>query len=202
MTFRVGLTGGIGCGKSKAADAFAELGAAVIDTDAISHALTGPRGEAMPAVEKEFGTSHVNADGSLNRASMRALVFSDPEAKRRLEAILHPMIRAEVSRQAGQANAPYVILVVPLLFETGAYRDTLDRVLVVDCPEEQQISRTMARSSLTESEVRAIMAAQIARAERVSRADDVLPNDSDLNALRERVRALHAQYLRAAAGHG
>lgn len=200
--FCVGLTGGIGCGKSKAADMFAALGAAVVDTDAISHELTGPAGAAMASVEQAFGRDYVRADGSLDRARMRGLVFSDPQARRRLEGLLHPAIR-EVSRgRLGAATAPYAIIVVPLLLETGAYLDLLDRVLVVDCTEEQQVTRTIARSALAADEVQRIMQAQLPRAERLRRADDVLRNDGDIESLRLQVAALHERYLKAAIGRG
>ena len=198
MAFRVGLTGGIGSGKTKAADMFAELGAAVIDTDAISHELTGPGGGAMTAIEGAFGPEYLRADGSLDRAKMRSLVFADAQARQKLEAILHPLIRATSRERIAAATAPYVMLVVPLLLETGSYRDLLDRVLVVDCDEAQQIARTAARSKLTEEEVKRIMAAQISRAERVRAADDVITNDGDINQLREQVEALHRRYLAAA----
>lgn len=202
MSFTVGLTGGIGCGKSKAADVFAELGAAVIDTDAISHELTGADGGAMDAIRGEFGDRFVRSDGALDRAAMRELVFSNPAAKQRLEAILHPAIRAESRARLSKVAAPYAILVVPLLLETGSYRDVVDRVLVVDCPEEQQIERTIARSKLTAEQVRAIIAAQIPRNDRLRGADDVLVNDGDIKTLRSRVTALHERYLEAARGAG
>ena len=200
MAFRVGLTGGIGSGKSRAADIFAELGAAVIDTDAISHELTRAGGAAMGPIERAFGAEYVQADGSLDRARMRGLVFSDPEARRTLEGILHPLIRAAVQERIAAATAPYVMLVVPLLLETGSYKELLDRIVVVDCEESQQIARTMARSRLAEDEVKRIMSAQISRADRVRAADDVILNDSDINALRDRVAAVHRKYLAAAAG--
>jgi dephospho-CoA kinase len=202
MPFRVGLTGGIGCGKSKAADMFAELGAHIIDSDVISHELTGPGGGAMSAIEEAFGRDYVRSDGSLDRERMRTLVFSEPGARGKLEAILHPLIRAETVRRTQASAAPYVILVVPLLLETGAYRDLLDRILVVDCDESQQIARAMARSRLTEDEVRRIMSAQLPRAERVRQAQDVLTNDADINTLRAKVEALHRQYLSAATASG
>ena len=195
MPYCVGLTGGIGCGKSKAADMFAELGAAIVDTDAISHELTGPGGGAMPLIEKTFGAEYVRADGSLDRSRMRSRVFSSPEAKRDLEAILHPLIRAQVRGRVAEAAAPYVIIAVPLLLETGGYRDLVNRVLVVDCDESRQIARTMARSQLGEDEVRRIMAAQIPRAERLKAADDVLNNDADIETLRSGVETLHQRYL-------
>ncbi|HZN25218.1 MAG TPA: dephospho-CoA kinase [Burkholderiales bacterium] len=198
MRFCVGLTGGIGCGKSQAADMFASLGADVVDTDAIAHELTGPGGLAMSAIAEAFGSEYVRSDGSLDRARMRELVFSDPGAKGRLEAILHPMIRAESYRRVQGSGAPYVVLVVPLLLETGAYRDVVSRVLVVDCDESQQIARTMKRSRLTEEAVRRIMSAQLPRARRLQAADDVLSNDADIDSLRSQVETLHERYLEAA----
>lgn len=198
MPYCVGLTGGIGCGKSAAADMFAALGAHVVDTDAISHELTAPGGAAMIAIGHEFGPDFVRGDGGLDRARMRGLVFSDATAKSRLEAILHPLIRARVRDAVQASTGAYVLLVVPLLLETGSYRDAIHRVLVVDCPEPLQIERTMARSRLTEDEVRRIMATQVARERRLREADDVLANDADIETLRANVEALHAQYLAAA----
>jgi len=195
MPFCVGLTGGIGSGKSSAARVFEELGAAVVDTDEISHELTRPGGAALPAIRKAFGETYVAADGGLARTSMRQRVFSDATARRKLEAILHPLIRQEVHARVAAASMPYVMIVVPLLLETGAYRDLLHRILVVDCGEDVQVVRTMARSGLAESEVRAIMAAQLSRAARLAAADDVLLNDGDLAALRSAAVALHQRYL-------
>ncbi len=201
MTLIVGVTGGIGCGKSTVADLLAERGAAVVDTDAIAHRLTGANGAAMPAIAAAFGTSVVCADGSLDRAAMRRLVFSDASARTCLEAILHPMIRRESEAYcaaAASANAPYVLLVVPLLLETGAYRERVARILVVDCSEEVQVSRVTARSGLAADEVRAIMATQASRAARLAAADDVVLNDDGLASLREQLDALHARYLKLA----
>jgi dephospho-CoA kinase len=193
--FCIGLTGGIGCGKSSAAKIFAELGAAVVDTDEIAHELTGPAGAALAAIRGEFGADYIAADGGLDRARMRRLVFSDVEARKKLEAILHPLIRNESRARIAAARQPYVILVVPLLLETGAYSDLIKRVLVVDCDEAQQISRTARRSGLSAAEVRAVMAAQIAGPARLAAADDVLRNDADLERLRRDAEALHAKYL-------
>jgi dephospho-CoA kinase len=198
MTFCVGLTGGIGCGKTKATDMFADLGAGVVDTDVISRELTAAGGGAMDAIAREFGRDYLNDDGSLDRARMRTLVFNDEAAKRRLEAILHPLIRSTTRDRIASSQAPYVILVVPLLFETGSYRDLLNRVLVVDCDEAQQIARVVARSGLTEDEVRSIMKFQLPRSERVAQADDVLRNDADITSLRSQVERLHARYLEQA----
>ncbi len=191
----VGLTGGIGSGKSVAASRFAELGAAIVDTDAIAHELTGPGGSAVAALTSQFGTEYVAADGGLDRARMRRLVFQDPEARKKLEAILHPLIRAESRARIAVADRPYVVVVVPLLLETGAYRDLTDRVLVVDCAAERQMQRAVQRSGLSEDDVRAIMAAQLTRAERLARADDVLPNDGSMEDMRRHVNDLHSRYL-------
>jgi dephospho-CoA kinase len=195
MAFCVGLTGGIGCGKSLAADLFADLGATIVDTDVISRELTSAGGDAIPAIAQAFGDEYVQRDGSMNRAAMRTLVFGDAHAKARLEAILHPLIRARSRALLEQAKSPYAILVVPLLFETGAYRDAVDRVVVVDCDESRQIERVKTRSGLGEDDVRAIMAAQIDRQRRREQADDVIDNNSDIQALRSQVRRLHERYL-------
>ena len=194
MVFCVGLTGGIGCGKTAATEMFAELGAGVVDTDVISRELTAAGGAAMREIGRAFGAEYVAADGSLDRPRMRRLVFADPAAKRRLETILHPLIRDEARRRIEASTAPYVLLVVPLLLETGSYRDLLNRVLVVDCDESRQVERVMARSGLAAAEVRRIMQAQIGRAERIARADDVLANDGDINSLRNEVTRLHKKY--------
>jgi dephospho-CoA kinase len=199
MSFRVGLTGGIGSGKSVAADLFAGLGAAVVDTDAIAHELTAPGGAAIAPIRAAFGDAVIDARGALDRAAMRRQVFADAQAKARLEAILHPMIRDEAERRSAEACAPYVVLVVPLLVESGGYRSRVQRVAVVDCPEETQVARVMARSGLSAGEARAIMAAQIGRAGRLAAADDVIDNGGDLAALRPQVEALHRRYLEMAA---
>ena len=195
MPFCVGLTGGIGSGKSSAARIFDDLGAAVVDTDEISHELTRPGGAALAAIRGAFGEEYVAADGGLARASMRQRVFSDVAARRKLEAILHPLIRNEVRTRVAAVGRPYVVIVVQLLLETGAYRDLIQRILVIDCSEDTQVARTMERSGLTEGEVRAIMAAQAPRAARLAAADDVLLNDGDLAALRHAAAALHQRYL-------
>ncbi len=195
MVYRVGLSGGIGSGKSAVATLFHELGVAVIDSDAISHRLTQTGGAAIGLIQKEFGVEYLGADGALNRARMRGLVFSDAAAKQKLEAILHPLIRAEMLAEAETARTPYVLLVVPLLFEAPGYRELAQRTLVVDCSEEAQVARTMQRSGLTEKEVRAIMAGQISRAERLKLADDVIRNTGSLDELRTQVTNLHRFYL-------
>lgn len=193
--FVVGLTGGIGSGKSAAADAFAALGVSVVDTDAIAHELTAPGGAAMPGLVAAFGAEVAAVDGALDRARMRRLVFADPAARERLEAILHPLIRTLSAERCRLALSPYVILAVPLLVESGTYRERCDRIVAVDCPEGLQISRVMARNGLAEAEVRAIMATQASRGERLAVADDVITNDHDLANLEKQVGELHRKYL-------
>lgn len=194
----VGLTGGIGSGKSAVAECFGQLGAAVVDTDAISHALTGPGGAAIPEIRQAFGDHMITSQGALDRAAMREQVFADPASRARLEAILHPMIRTEALRQCAAANVPYVVLMVPLLVETDAYRDTVNRIAVVDCPEDVQITRVCQRSGLTEPQVRTIMGAQASRAVRLTSADDVIDNSGDPAQLHQIVAALHQKYLELA----
>ncbi len=200
MPYCIGVTGGIGSGKSSAAASFAALGAGVVDTDDIAHELTAAGGPAMPAIVAAFGTAAQAADGSLDRTAMRELVFADPSKRKALEAILHPLIRAEARDRVARSPAPYVMLVVPLLLETGSYQDLVRRVLVIDCDESLQVSRTMQRSGLSADAVRAIMAAQLPRRERLARADDVLLNDGDLARLRDQAAKLHQHYLKLAAG--
>ena len=192
--FTVGLTGGIGSGKSTVADCFAAHGVPVIDTDVIAHDLTAPGGAALDAIRAAFGETVMQTDGTLDRAALRRRVFTDADARRQLEGILHPRIRQVVEQTLAALAAPYVLIVIPLLVETGGYRDLLNRVLVVDCPEDLQIARVMARSGLSRDEVMAILAAQAGRAERLAVADDVLVNTASPEALRARVVALHQRY--------
>jgi dephospho-CoA kinase len=198
VKFVVGLTGGIGSGKSAAADEFAKLGASVVDTDVIARELTEKDGAALAAIRKLFGDAFIGPDGSMDRKKMREHVFADPTAKRSLEALLHPMIREQSARRIARASGPYVVHVVPLLVESPDYRERVDRVLVVDCPEETQVARVRARSGLSEDEVRRIMRGQIPRAERLAAADDVIDNGGTREALRNRVAALHQKYLQFA----
>ena len=195
MTYRVGLTGGIGCGKSTVSALFAQCGAAIIDSDTLSHQLTQPGGAAIAAIRSAFGDDYIDASGALDRVRMRQRVFSDPAARLRLESILHPLIRAQMLALATAAGpAPYLLLVIPLLFETPGYRELVQRTLVVDCAEATQLARAMRRSGLDEQTVRAIMSTQIARADRLQRADEVIHNDSDLDSLRGQVQQLHQRY--------
>jgi dephospho-CoA kinase len=202
MTYIVGLTGGIGSGKSAAAQIFEKLGAAVIDTDAVAHALTVPGGAAIAPIRAAFGAQYLTPEGALDRARMRELVFADATKKHRLESILHPMIRAQTNELVLAARSPYVILMVPLLVESGDYRRRCQRILVIDCPEEMQVERVAARSGLAAEQVRAIMANQVTRAARLAAADDVIDNSGDLPQLRPQVEAVHARYLQFAASNG
>ncbi|MBU2641551.1 MAG: dephospho-CoA kinase [Thiobacillus sp.] len=197
--FVVGMTGGIGSGKSTVADAFAALGVPVIDTDVIARELTAPGGVALQAIRAAFGETLMQADGTLDRVALRRRVFADAAARHQLEAILHPAIRQRVEQTLAHLTARYALLVVPLLVETGAYRDVLNRILVVDCPEEIQIARVMSRSGLARDEVRAILAAQAMRAERLAVADDVILNTASIEDLNAKVADLHQGYLELAA---
>jgi dephospho-CoA kinase len=191
----VGLTGGIGSGKSAAAERFAQHGIVVIDTDTIARELTGAHGSAMPTIRKHFGDEFITPDGTLNRDLMRQKVFSDPAAKKKLEAILHPMIRAESIKRIHEAKSAYVILAVPLLFETGGYAGLINTTLVIDCDEAVQIRRTMSRSGMTQEQVRSVMAAQLPRAERLKHADHIIDNNGTIDDLSQQVDRLHKQYL-------
>lgn len=200
--FVVGLTGGIGSGKSTMARLFADRGAATIDADQISRELTTAKGRAMPMIRDAFGESFVLPDGALNRVVMRERAFADGVSKATLEAILHPFIREEIAHQVTRATvngAPYVVLEIPLLFEAMSYRNTLSRALCVDCPVSAQIVRVRQRSKLSDAEISAIIAAQIPRAIRLQLADDVIENVSSQNELIAPVTILHKHYLSLAA---
>ncbi|MDN7182138.1 dephospho-CoA kinase [Caballeronia sp. SEWSISQ10-4 2] len=195
--FSIGLTGGIGSGKTTVADMFAALGVPVIDTDLIAHQITAPGGVAMPLIESTFGPEYVAPDGSLDRARMRARVFSDSAAKAQLESITHPLIRAESERQRSEAQGAYHVVVVPLLIEAGERASKVERILVVDCPVETQIERVMQRNGFTRDQVLAIIARQATREARLEAADDVVVNDSaaTLDTLQREVDALHMRYV-------
>ena len=194
----IGLTGGIGSGKSAAAAEFARLGGEVIDTDVIAHQLTAPGGAAMESIIGAFGAGVQRPDGALDREAMRGLVFGDASARARLEAILHPLIRAEADRRIAAAGAPYVVLVVPLLLESGAYASRVGRVCVVDVPEALQIERVMRRNGFDRTRIAQIMAAQASREQRLAAADDLIDNSGGLDHLHAQVAALHRRYLEAA----
>lgn len=194
----IGITGGIGSGKSLVADTFAARGAGLVDTDVIAHQLTAPGGAAIAAIRAAFGDGVIAADGRMDRQAMRALVFQAPEKRQQLEAILHPMIQAEAMAQieAARTHFPYVLVAVPLLVESGHWKSRVDRVLVVDCPEAIQVERVKSRSGLSTEQVQAIMAAQATRAQRLAAADDVIDNGGSLEHTQAQVVALDARYRR------
>lgn len=196
--YRVGLTGGIASGKSTVADIFAGLDIAVIDTDVIAREVVQPGMPAHDDIRATFGASVFADSGELDRQAMRSIVFSDPHKRRKLENILHPRIRDAAMCQATAAESPYVVIVVPLLFESPM-KQAMDRILVVDCSEETQLSRLLARDAEDESQARRMIKAQASREQRLSIADDVIANDGDLERTRESVLALHDKYLRLAA---
>ena len=198
MPFVIALTGGIGSGKSSVAAIFRQLGAAVVDTDHIAHQLTAAGQPGARAIADQFGADMLRPDGALDRDRMRKLAFSDAAARKKLEGILHPLIRAEVGAAVRQAQAPYVVIVVPLLVETGAYRDLAQRVLVIDCSEEQQVARATRRDGLNADAIQAVMSSQAGRTERLRHADDVIHNEAGLAALDADVDRLHRRYLELA----
>lgn len=199
--FVVGITGGIGSGKSAVSDRFEALGIRVVDADLASRWVVEPGRPALARIAEHFGDDVLAGDGSLDRAALRRLVFAAPEERRWLETLLHPLIADEIRAALAAAQSPYAILVSPLLIESGQ-TEFVDRVLVVDVPEAVQIERTMARDDNDEAQVRSIIAAQIDRASRLARADDVIENDGGLDALDEQVAELHRHYLELAAAEG
>jgi len=190
----VGLTGGIGCGKSAVTDLFEQLGVPVIDADKVAREVVQPGQPALAMIERRFGSRVVTADGNLDRAQLREIVFDDPQARQDLESILHPRIRQTMRSRLGALTAPYAILSIPLLQETGQ-ADTVDRVLVVDCTQAVQIERVCKRDQAETKRVRAILEAQTSRTEKLEIADDVIDNSGPLEALAPQVEALHRYYL-------
>ena len=188
-------------GKTEVATAFAALGVEIVDADALAHRLSASGTEAFTAIRLAFGETILSGDGDLDRAALRRLVFADVAARRRLEGILHPLIRAEAERQVRNWRGPYGIVVVPLLLEREGLRSIIDRILVVDCPEDEQVRRVVARSGLRADEVRAIMATQLDRSQRRAAADDILDNSGAISAIASQVRALDQQYRELAATH-
>lgn len=194
----IGLTGGIGSGKTAVSDLLGKLGAGIVDTDVIAHQITAPKGIAIPAIEQQFGANYLDANGALDRDKMRALVFAKPEARKTLEAITHPLIRQETIKQAEVLIAkgvPYLVFVVPLLIESGSWQGLIDYLVVVDCPEEVQITRVMQRSNLPRSEVERILKAQTSRKDRLARADIVIENQGSFEELDTEVNRLHQKIL-------
>lgn len=198
--FKLGLTGGIGSGKTHVANLLASWGATVIDTDLIAHQLTAPAGGAIEAIRERFGSELIDASGALDRGRMRELVFADVARRKELEGILHPRIADEVLKQAREATGIYAVFVVPLLIESGRWRDRIDRLCVVDCEEETQIARVHARSAISVETIRRIMAAQVTRAERLAAADDIISNmaTTTLIELEKQVLVLHKAWCNLA----
>ena len=197
-TYVVGLTGGIGSGKTAVADGFAALGVEIIDTDALAHALSAVGQPGFAAIRDAFGEGILRPDGAIDRGALRRLVFADAAARSRLEDALHPLIGAEVARRVEQWSGAYGVIVVPLLLERKGVRSLVDRVLVVDCPEEEQVRRVVARSALSPAEVRAIMATQLDRRQRLAAADDILDNAGTPDAIAPQVLVLDGRYRRLA----
>ena len=194
----IGLTGGIGSGKTAISDLLAKFGAGIVDTDLIAHQMTAPHGAAMAPIEKQFGPEFITVDGTLNRDKMRSLVFTKPEARKSLEAITHPLIRQETIRKGldfSKKGVPYLVFVVPLLIESGSWMDLIDRLVLVDCPKETQIQRVMQRSNLPRGDVERILAAQARREERLKHADIVIKNQGSLKDLEVEVQNLHQKLL-------
>lgn len=194
--FKLGLTGGIGSGKSLVASLLADLGATVIDTDQVAHGLTAPQGLAMEPIRLAFGNDVVRADGSLDRDRMRKMVFSDPALRKKLERIMHPLIGQEVRTLAQHADGLYTVFVVPLLVESGRWRDQVDRICVVDCDRDTQIKRVIARNNLAREQIEQILAAQATRTQRLDAANDVIDNSGSMSLedVRQQVLVLHRQW--------
>lgn len=190
----VGITGGIGSGKSAVTQTLSNLGITVVDADIVAREVVEPGSPALTEIAKHFGADILDAQGQLNRAKLRQIIFADAEEKRWLEALLHPIIRTETSKQLKQSTSAYTVLVAPLMLETDQYQ-LVDHIVVVDLPESLQLSRTMARDNNDKAQVEAIIKAQISRQERLARADTVISNDADLEQLKVKVQVLHQQLL-------
>ncbi|MBX3641384.1 MAG: dephospho-CoA kinase [Nitrosomonas sp.] len=201
MALIIGLTGGIGCGKSSACKVFTELGVDVIDTDQIAYELTQHNGTAIPAIRNLFGNEYINSEGALDRMKMRNLVFMDSNWRIKLERLLHPLILETTTKRIQYCKSSYVIVAIPLLFETNDYNHLIHRVLVVDCDEQFQITRTMMRSHLSVEEVKAIITTQVDRRQRLEKADDIIINNQDFNHLREQVVCMHRKYVNLSSQH-
>jgi len=195
----IGLTGGIGSGKTAVSNILGEFGAGIIDTDLISHQITGVGGKAIPLISAAFGADFIDSQGALNRAKMRALVFEDANARQVLEQITHPLIQQETAKEAfdlAKSGVPYLVFVVPLLIESRSWSKLLDYLVVVDCPEETQIQRVMQRNNIARLEVENILKAQTSRKVRLEAANAVIENQGDLNKLKSEVLSLHQQLLK------
>lgn len=199
QAFTIGLTGGIGSGKTTVANMFAELGAYLVDTDLVAHALTTENGAAISAIENAFGSGFILPSGAMNREKMRQHVFSQPDEKKRLEAILHPLIREKTEAAAKESTGIYTIFVVPLLIESGSWKQRVSRVLVIDCSEQTQLQRVMSRNGMTQEQVLSIMRTQASRDQRLNAADDVIVNEGSLDQIQLEVRRLHDKYVKYSA---
>lgn len=197
---RIGLTGGIGCGKSSASQIFRKLGVPIIDSDIIARDLVEPGSATLQDIVSYFGAQAIQPDGNLDRAYMRDLVFRDEGKRAQLEALLHPLIRQEIQRQVDALDTPYVVIAIPLLLEKG-WQKELDRVLVIDCSEAQQVERAGRRDGSSTETIERIIASQIGREARLTAADDVLDNSGSLESLTSQVEALHQHYLQLAANN-
>tara|TARA_B100000686_G_C16790040_1_gene978003 strand:- start:1987 stop:2589 length:603 start_codon:yes stop_codon:yes gene_type:complete len=195
MSLIIGLTGGIGSGKTTATNIFTAEGITIIDADKISHELTKTQGIAIPNIKKAFGQEFISKDGSLYREKMRNLIFSNAYSRKKLEEILHPLIQIEIKRCIETASSPYTIVSIPLLLETASYNEEINRVLVIDCDEKYQISRTIFRDGLNEKEIRSIIATQESRQVRINRADDIIINNADIPTLENKIKIQHNKYL-------
>ena len=196
---RVGLTGGIGSGKSTVCNYFRKVGAAIVDTDILAREVVEPGSSGLELIVKHFGQAILLEDGSLNRDALRKIAFNDPNKRQLLESILHPLIRQRLKNMLGAINADYVIIAIPLLLEKG-WQAEVDRILVVDCTEEQQVERIIQRDGNDRSLIMKIIQSQVSRHQRLAAADDIIHNNNDMVAIREQVEKLHKQYLQLAAG--
>ena len=199
QVFTVGLTGGIGSGKTTVANMFAELGAYLVDTDLIAHALTKENGGAISAIENAFGSEFILPSGAMNREKMRQHVFSQPNEKKRLEAILHPLIREKTETATKKSTGIYTIFVVPLLIESGTWKQRVSRVLVIDCSEQTQLHRVMSRNGMAQEQVLSIMQTQASRAQRLNAADDIILSERTLDEIELEVMRLHDKYVKLSA---
>ncbi|OQK15743.1 dephospho-CoA kinase [Methyloprofundus sedimenti] len=195
--YKVGLTGGIGCGKSTVSDLFKQHAIPVIDADKIAHELVTPGQKALEQIKTDFGTHCINPDGSMNRSKLRDCIFQDAKKKRLLENIIHPLVYAEIDQQVSKLTTPYVIISVPLLIETGM-QSLVDHILVIDCPMEMQVNRVKLRDKLSDSLITSIINSQVSRTERLAHADSIIYNTQDLSYLSQQVKTLHNQFLKQA----
>ena len=193
--YKVGLTGGVGCGKSTVSDLFKQYATPIIDADEIAHALVMPGQKALKQISACFGQSYITTDGSLNRASLRETIFNDAEKKHQLESIIHPLVYAEIKHQISLLTGPYCIISIPLLIETKM-QSLVDHILVIDCPMEMQINRVKLRDRLNDSQITAMINSQVSRAERLTHADSIIDNTQDIIFLGKQVNNLHKQFLK------